>query len=307
MLASPEFLIEGILPAHEVHLLGGSSGSGKTTLVFQTLAAWQEGRSVFGHNSHPVPYSYISLDRSRSSVNRTLERLGLDGVITRLICQEDLPENCVTVAQVVTESQEIHLDSRLFVIEGFQLLAGDRGNSYTPVASLLKRSARICTAQALTILGICHSPKMKVDESFQHPREFLMGSTAWGAYSDTVVTVNLDEAKGIITVRILPRNEASEEHDYIFGSRGVLEPATVGSPRDTLRIRIAALPVGATLMTADIMDLGKKVGAKETTVKRVIRDCLANKVLARVEEGMYTRTTRSPLTVVQKDEFIVDV
>ena len=84
-----EFLIDGILPANEVHLLGVSSGSGKTTFTFQVfLAQWQKGEPLFGHQSNPVPYVYVSLDRSRSSVTRTLERLGLVEEITRIVCQE---------------------------------------------------------------------------------------------------------------------------------------------------------------------------------------------------------------------------
>ena len=306
-MTHPEFLIEGILPTNEVHLLGGSSGSGKTTMVFQTLAAWQEGLPVFGHTSNPVPYCYISMDRSRSSVNRTFERLGLSGVITRVICQEDLPSSANNITAVIDESLKIYPDAVFFVIEGYQTLVGDKGNSYAPVAGLLKRSATLCAKRKITILGVAHSPKMKVDEKFQHPREMLLGSVAWAAYSDTIITMDLDETKGIITVRILPRNAASEEHEYTFGPNGVLEPADSASPRDRLRIKVAALPVGCTLMTADIIKMGDSVGAKQRTAERVIKDCVTNKVLARVDDGMYTRTHRSPLTIVGQEDFTVEV
>lgn len=87
MSQSPEFLIDEIMPANEVHLICGASGSGKTTWTFQEfLAEWQAGRSVSGHASHPVPYVYIALDRTRASVTRTLERLELADSITHILC-----------------------------------------------------------------------------------------------------------------------------------------------------------------------------------------------------------------------------
>lgn len=297
---SPEFLIEGILPANEPHLLGGSSGSGKTTFTFQWLLnQWQDGNPFFGHQSNPVPYSYISLDRSRSSVTRTLQRLNLEKSITRVICQEDVPEDCVTVTQVVKEAKRIHPDSQLLIIEGFQLLVGDKGNHYTPVANLLKRTSRICTTQGLTILGICHSPKMKNDESYQHPRESIMGSAAWGAYSDTVMTLSLDEATGTITTRILPRNGAMETHSLVFGVNGTLVPLDAAKPREAIKLRIESLSAGSAVMRVEILRWAEGYGVSAKTADRVITGCLKNKVLEAIEPGIYERSLRVPLTIVE--------
>jgi RecA-family ATPase len=307
MSATPEFLVEGILPANEVHLLGGASGSGKTTFTFQCfLHEWQNGRDFLGHRSNAVPYSYISLDRSRASVMRTLERLNLQNEITRVICQEDIPDDCNAIGQVIEKVASIHTDSKLLVVEGYQLAAGEKGNSYNPVAQLLKRTGKICIKKQITVLGICHSPKLKSDERYSHPRESIMGSAAWGAYSDTIIVLDLNESTGIITTRVLPRNAASEQYEFVFGTNGMFEPAVRGSKKDTLRIRIASLAVGLTLMTSDIMEIGKHLGTKETTVKEVIRECVTNKVLIKIDDGMYTRSSQTPLHKIEQEDFTVE-
>lgn len=299
MTGSPEFLIDSILPAHEVHLLGGSSGSGKTTLVFQTLAEWQQGQSVFNHDSYPVPYVYASLDRSRSSVTRTLQRLGLESTITRIVCQEELPDHLNTISEVIPAIAKLYPDAKFFVLEGFQTLVGEKGNSYAPVASLLKKSAKICSKQQITILGIAHSPKMKLDESFKHSRELILGSVAWGAYSDTIITVQLEEATGNITVNVSPRNAASETFHYVFGHNGVLVPLANVKPKEAIKLKIEALSPGCSLLRAEVLRWAAAYNVSDKTGDRVITECLKNKVLDTIDAGIYERTNRHPIKIVE--------
>jgi RecA-family ATPase len=307
MPASPAFLVDGILPAYEVHLLGGSSGSGKTTFSFQVfLAEWQQGNAVFGHESHPVPYVYVSMDRSRSSVTRTLERLGLTEAITRLVCQEDIAEASVTVDEVVRDAMKIYPDSRLIVIEGFQLLVGERGNGYTSVARMLKKAARICTKHKLTIIGVCHSPKMKIDESFQHPREMLLGSVSWGAYSDTIITLSLDENTGIISVHVMPRNAASEKHEMRFGENGILEHVIHKNKKHSMCVKIAALAAGRPVTRTEILSWGTSLKISSRTCEAAIQICLENKILESLDAGIYERSDSPLPTLGQESDIIVD-
>lgn len=289
-MPTPEFLIEGILPAREVHLLGGSSGSGKTTFLFQILADWQEGLPVLGHDSHPVPYAYISIDRSRTSVTRTLERIGLQDRITRVICREDLPVH-VSLATVLERARELLPDSQVFFIEGFQTLVGDKGNSYTPVAALLQATTTYCANENITIVGVCHSPKLRLEEGFQHPREIILGSVAWAAFSDTVITLNLNEQTGIITVSVLPRNAASEQHEFVFSPpNGVLIPPA-NNPKALLIIVVVALPIGEDVTRQQVIEWARNLGASESTAERVIRELLdEGELTATIQRGVYRRT-----------------
>lgn len=263
--------------------------------MFQILLAdWQEGKPIFDHVSHPVPYVYISLDRSRSSVTRTLDRLNLTSSITRLVCQEDLPEEAMTVDLVLKEAIKLYPDAKLAIIEGFQLLAGDGTGKYNSVARTLKKAARMCSKHGLTVIGICHSPKMKVDESFQHPREMLLGSVSWGAYSDTVITLNLDEMTGIISVNIMPRNAAAEHHELRFGERGILEHAIRASKRDTICIKIGSLAPERPITRQEIIRWGEHLSITSRTCERAVKFCLETAVLEQIGEGIYERS-RIPL------------
>lgn len=304
---SPEFLIEGILPANEVHLLGGSSGSGKTTFMFQVLLAeWLQGNPIFDHVSHPVPYVYVSLDRSRSSVTRTLQRLGLIEQITRVVCQEDLPETSITAQLVIADVLKLYKDAKLIIVEGFQLLAGERGNGYTTVAKTLKTCARICSKYKLTIIGICHSPKMRIEDGFQHPREMLLGSVSWGAYSDTVIVLNLDESTGVISVNVMPRNERAEQHHMRFGENGRLELAIPASKRDAIALKIGALSEGRPVTRAEILQWARNLGIAVRTCDRAIKFCLDKAALDQIGDGIYERTSIPLPQMVQESDLTVE-
>lgn len=275
--------------------------------MFQVLLAeWQQGKPIFDHVSHPVPYAYVSLDRSRSSVIRTLERLNLTESITRLVCQEDIPEDAMTVETVLKETVKIYTDARLIIIEGFQLLAGEGTGKYNSVARTLKKAARLCSKYHLTIIGICHSPKMKIDESFQHPREMLLGSVSWGAYSDTVITLNLDEMTGIIHVHVMPRNAASEQHELRFGQNGVLEAVIHRGKKDVICTKIGALVEGRPITRTEIVQWGEHLRIGSRTCDSAIKICLDNGVLEAIGAGIYERTPLCPPELAPDSDFTVE-
>lgn len=280
---SPEYLIAEILPSFEVHLLGGSSGSGKTTFLFQMLADWQDSKPVLGHESCPVPYAYVSIDRSRSSVVRTLTRLGLQDKITRIVSREDLPST-LSLGVVIQSARERYPDAQCFFVEGFQTLVGDKGNSYTDVAKLLQATTQFCAEQKVTIVGICHSPKLKIEEGFQHPREMLLGSVAWAAYSDTIIIMDLDEKTKIVNCHVLPRNAASEVHPFVFmPPNGHLAPPP-NSPKQILVSLLMHQEIDSEISRSEVLEMGESLGLSQRSTDRVIAQL--------VEEREYVQTIR---------------
>lgn len=292
MPSSPEFLIDGILPANEVHLFGGSSGSGKTTLLFQLLSEWQEGKDVLGHASHPVPYAYLSLDRSLSSVQRTLERIQLSDQITRIITREKFPAT-ITPKVIFEVGLNAYPDARALFVEGYQTLAGDKGNAYAPVASLLTNTAMLCTSHGVTLTGVAHASKMKMDERWQNSREVILGSVAWSAYSDTIIVLDHNEETHIVTCRIMPRNAASEQHEFVFGDRGILQPHIVGTKKDSFCLRIAALSAGRPVTRDEMRSWAKTASISTRTCDAAIKTCIENNLLDVIGSGIYERTTVS--------------
>lgn len=230
-LTSPKYLIDDILPSREVHLLGGPSGSGKSTWWFQVIPEWAEGKPVLGHTSHPTPWCYVSTDRSTEGVIRTLERLGID--------PSTIP--FISVVDEVNDSPTNYLDlalrafpeAKLILLEGISSLVpvnsrqGDGG--YRAVTRFLRILGRLCREHDVTVWGSAHSPKMKPEDRFTNPRQRVMGSVAWGGYSESIFLIEPlgDEDRSTANRRVLtvePRNAPPEFHDLAFNSKGRLIP-----------------------------------------------------------------------------------
>ncbi|MBO0887479.1 AAA family ATPase [Candidatus Bathyarchaeota archaeon] len=235
----PEFLIEKLLPANEIHLLAGPSGAGKTRWLIQMLKnEWERGFPVLGYHSNPVPWCYIGSDRSTKSVRRTISDIGIDPDTINIIpCWGRDRKTMAGIEQVIEDS-----GAYLAVIEGFAGFC-DGDNSHH-VRNFL------CTVQAwiqhknLTIIGVVESPKMKPYERYENPRQRVSGAAAWAHYSDTIMLVEpRDSRHPKLPDRILhicPRNASAlevhggftEDGRLIFDTAGIQKPEDMmGEPQ----------------------------------------------------------------------------
>lgn len=281
-------LIEGILPVNGVHLMGGSPGAGKTRFTFGMIDQWQAGLSFLDHSTVPVPYTFISMDRPRDSVEETLETMGLRESITRLVCLNDLPRerNIDTVMDVARQK---YPDSKMFFIEGFQLFAGDYINRYTPVSNLLTHASTICAERGETILGVCHASKIKKGAEFLKGRDRIGGSVAWSAFSETIIIVDNDENTKVRTIDIYPRNAPEEQHHMIMAKGGVLvlQPKEKG---EQLYVFVIAVPEGELVTRQWVMERAAVLEISTPTADRVIKRCVDEQQLSPVSDGVYKRT-----------------
>lgn len=288
MAAPPDFLIADIMPSRGVHLLCGPSGSGKTTLLFQLLKQWQNGENVFGHKSFPAPYTYVSCDRSRKSVNLTLARLGCLDVITRIIALDDLVDSNHKLETIVETAKKKYSDTELVVIEGVQTLVGNSQKDYGSVSALLRQGWAKCQRYEVTLLGTGHSPKVKENERYLHPRERTLGSVAWGAFADLIIAMNFDEQSKIRTVDVLPRNSAEEQYQFMSGPQGVL----VACPKeksDRLMLFIMAYSEGALVTRQSVHEAAEGMEIASATADRALSKCVEDGVLEKVSEATYKR------------------
>lgn len=228
-----QYLINPIIPTKTVNLIIGASGAGKTTLMFQWLAAWQRSEPFLGFDSHPTPLAYIALDRTVRSIHRTMDRLGLahDAFPIFSLLGSKLPlalDSCLRVAP----------EAHLFIIEGISRMVGGKGiNDYAAVADLMCSAQVWCERENRTILGSCHSSKVKEGQQYLNPRERVMGSGAWPAYTETNFFLEQTQppkgAEMNTTQRdlwILPRNAPEQKLSLLFvDGRLSLAPAGSGS------------------------------------------------------------------------------
>jgi len=289
--SDPEYIIDNIMPAHEIHLLGGPSGAGKTTLVYQMLYEMKIGSPVFGYASHPVPTCYIGCDRSLASGQRTLSRIGVNLHLPTISLIND--GVLFKIDAVVAAALRKVPDCRLIIIDAIGSLVDDgKLSDYRKVQSLLCDATRECQYKHLTMLGLGHTAKVREGEQFKNPRERFLGSVAWGGFSDTMFCIEPtnpeDPRDPGRKVLVLPRNSASLAFDYAFDATGRLVQTQELDTELTLDVNLLKVASGAELTTATIFAWAGE-GAAKRSVERWIAEAIQQGKLERVRRGIYKR------------------
>jgi RecA-family ATPase len=216
------YLIEDLLPTHEVHLLAGPSGAGKTRWLFQMLLEWQQGLPVLGKKSYPCEWVYVSGDRSRDSVTRTLGGMGIDPDKVPLVPAWD---DHMGINEIFDEIQKS--GASFAIIEAFGSFVEPPGNGKC-VKQFLQRCDRFMKLAECTILGIVESPKLKPYERYENPRQRVSGAAAWAHFSETIFLVEPDDLSvpdnPHRTLTVCPRNGPGMTFNMVFDSSGRLQP-----------------------------------------------------------------------------------
>lgn len=216
-----DYLIDPILPKYEVHIIAGPSGAGKTTWLFQQLNEWRRGLPVLNFPSSPVPFVYVSCDRSYQSMEATIRRIGMDKISALSVIDEELEG----INPIIARAKELEPSLGLLILDGAATLVTDgRLENYGKVSGFLRRLTKYCQVNQITIILIVHSPKAKEGERFAAPRERIMGSAAWAGFADTVFLVepvNSSDPEDMGRyVYVLPRNAAEFREEYTLDMRG---------------------------------------------------------------------------------------
>lgn len=217
-------LIEGILPANEIHLLAGPTGAGKTRWLFQTLIRWQAGQSILGHHANPVSWVYVASDRTSVSAKRTLDSMKIDPSKIEFIAAWDKQ---LTLNQIIDHAEGSHL----IVIESFGSFV-DHPATSTNVKRFMQAVSKMIRDSNQTIIGVMESPKQKPKERYGNPRQRISGVASWGHFAETVMLVEPvpgDESCPDRTVHICPRNGPEVVLELTFRSDGRLHPRDTDS------------------------------------------------------------------------------
>lgn len=292
-----EYLINPILPRRTVNLVIGASGAGKTTLMFQWLAAWQRSEPFLGFPSTPAPIAYIALDRTVRSIHRTMDRLLLphDAFPVHSLLGSRLPlalESCLKIAP----------NAHLFVIEAISRMVGGKGiNDYAAVADLMCSAQVWCEREGRTLLGSCHSSKVKEGQQYLNPRERVMGSGAWPAYTETNFFLEQTQPpKGaeINTSQrdlwILPRNAPEQKLSLVFqNGRLSLAPSGAGAgsltPAEAAAWEIISAFPEPDFATGDFVDKMEGFGLHRATAFRALTRFEEEHLVSKAAHGTWRR------------------
>lgn len=296
------YLIEGMLPGGQLHLLGGPSGGGKTTLAFQMLDCLTKGEPFLGRQTIPTRIAYVSGDRSTRSVQETQERCGVSFPIFSLVDEnlvgEDLAQKVIPrLTAMVGHKPE------LVYVDGFTaLVPGGFLNSYSVVAKWLAQLQRFCARMGITIVGACHTAKTKEGESFLDPRQRIAGSVAWAGFSETVLIIEPiwdDKTKLKRILHILPRNHQNEEMILKLDSQGrlTLPEKTAHAETITNFVMESVLqmyPPGTEILYGGLRQTAMDKGIQSRTFERWVAKYVEDGKLVKVKRGVYVIPRGSP-------------
>lgn len=288
-----KFILEEVMPAETVHLVAGPSGAGKTKWVFQMLRDVREGKPVLGYRSHPTPFAYVTCDRSREEVLRTIEPIGFSEGDFPIVCLDEHPEwwklddPKINPAKPVLEYvMRNHGEAELVVIDGMNTLTpGGRINDYGVVATFLLWLRHWCRKNARTIIGIAHSTKMRENERIIRPRDRVIGSVAWAGNSHCIVLIEHAEGEesGVRHVWLLARTVADAKFVYEFTSDGILVLTDTDGGKSAKVLRAIEQIMPGETFTVDFLE--QKTGVSRETIYRAIREA----DVERVSRGTYRK------------------
>lgn len=290
---SREYLVERIFPHTEIHLIGGPSGSGKTRWIFQTfIGEWQKGHPVLGHASYPRPWVYILGDRSRDDATETLTQLGYSLDDIRIHSAVD--EGSIDLDKVIAKVGELNPKPELLIVEGLASLAASQCNninSYKDVARFLTILTRLCKRNHITIIGVVHQPKMKDDSRYTNPRQRIMGSAAWAAYSATVVLIE-PVGEGPIGAQerqlvVLPRNAPEMWLKLMFDRNGRLVDEATDLNRGMFDAYLSTVKGGDVFTHEGLNTVFDDV--PQPTIAGWLADAIKRGIIERVGYGKYRK------------------
>lgn len=283
-----EFIVDDILPAREVHIIGGPSGSGKSSLVFQLLIEQiRQGLPVFGHPSISIPMCYVSCDRSDASIKRTLKRLNIPNPIPILNARSIT----TSMETVIQRSRDLVPGCKLIFIEAIiRFVPEGKMNDYKIVSDYLTYLGLLCEKYDVTLVAITHAPKTHENEHYANPRQRLSGSVAWGAFTETVILIEPDGEEDGRLISVLPRNGEEMTYTYAF-EKGILkEVSPEGTTFDLLdKHALPALKPDTLYPRLEILELVGQFHIKcsEKTVQRWLNDKVRIGRMEKITRGVY--------------------
>ena len=289
-------VVDEIFPAYEVHLFVGPSGAGKTTYLFQFIKAWSAGEKIFGYQSHPQPYVYISCDRSKRNIQRTFKRIGLpaEQIPTISVIDEPVSRDIMSILKF---ARDRYPEAKVLFIEGLaSLVPGGRLIDYKVVSDFLVALAQYCNLNEVTIFGVGHSTKTKKGEEYLNPRERVIGSVAWAGFSETIFFFEPLEPDNpecaLRRLHVLPRNAKQQTFDFDFSS-GLLVPiAKVEKekepPTHRINLFLSAIPAGGEFDVSELRDFVGKV--HKSYLFRMLAEFQDRGLVKRIGVGRYRHT-----------------
>lgn len=220
--ANQEWVVDKIFPAGAMHLIGGPSGVGKTTWLFQMLHEWEQSQPLFGeYASHPMPWVYISCDRSMREMQQTLVRLGYENWSFESYALEELiwDQQLKKCKDPNFTDHILHKfpHAKLVVLEGLQAVMPDKDkNRSQNKAELIwaMEQRHILSEKNRTVIATTHNPKVQQLVANVDERSKFLGSQGFIGSCSTMIGFEKGSNPEDRNVTIMGRNFADIKLGY---------------------------------------------------------------------------------------------
>jgi predicted ATP-dependent serine protease len=152
-----DYLVDGLLPVNEVHIIAGETGAGKSTWLFDNfINPWQHEKPVLGRKSRWLPYVIFVNDRSEAGMIRTLQRLELHP--KQFPIKSTITGGKTTLAQKIEAFHDANPALKVVFIEGLHV-GQKEGNDYGQSSEVMQELNGLCQKRKLTIVATTHISK----------------------------------------------------------------------------------------------------------------------------------------------------
>jgi AAA domain len=291
-----KFIVDGILPVNLVHLVAAPVGTGKTTVFMQLIHAMANELEWFTKKAYPRHVVYITADRGRVETEATIARLGLTGVVYKLVSLKDQKGTAVAPLELLLHTNCEPGDLAIVEPINFFLKDGNKSgniNDFGHVSRFLLTIGRKCEEMQITVLGSLHSSKAKQGAQYMVAREKVIGSVAWTAFTATTIVIEPSDPATCDdpgrVVHVLPRDMRPFTLDYVVEpEHGLFVPAVKRVPRSPLEDRLQAWEA-ETFERSNVDDWAFAAGLSAATAKRWLQQLEHDGRIIRIERGIYRR------------------
>lgn len=215
----------GIFGTRRLHIISGASGAGKSTLAIQMLGAQAKREKFLGRESFGWPYLIVWQDRGEADLEEQLDNMGV---------LDNPPPYAPVSPQHVAKGpayavEEIYKDlndkPKVVFVEGVDMWTED-ASDLKKVGTLCSELLRVAERFNIAIIFSAGSTKRKVKEGYLAVRDRVIGSSAWGRKTSTLVEVVEEQDTHLRVITILSRT-AKPQVVTMRMEDGRLKPPTI--------------------------------------------------------------------------------
>lgn len=288
------YIVDPIFPKHELVVIGGPAQSGKTSLIFQIITEWSNRRKVFGFESHPAPYCFVSCNQSLAAARSVLARSGGNPYMPMVSMIDSnggqRSAKKLTFEEVCSAARSVDSDVEVIFLDGILSLCPGSLIDNSGVSEFLAHTIHMLQNYGLTLIAAGRSAKPKEATNGSRNIDKFLGATAWTEYAETFIAIDNPKSKDPRdthrTVTIMSKRAKAEVFQYRFSDVGNLieVPTENDAPEPIEAFKTVCSTPGDEYRSSELIDIAEAVGMSRPAFYRHLKLMLSQGFLEPIRE-----------------------